>query len=236
MNRNFLRVFIAVIAIVVPIILLANGIYGSFIFTFSIPFLWQTTYLNKSPVSLGFRKKSLGISIISGTISGIVLGIAGGLAFKLFGLTGRCLINSQSLGFSLGSMQIEFSLAKELGYRLLTNSSSLGGLAVYFLFSLLLIGLGEEMFWRGFIQRKVANKVKTPVAISITAVLFGLLHSYIFVVVTVSQGIALIILIGVAGTIWGYLYEKTNNIWSVAASHGIAALIIWKYFFFAGVI
>jgi len=235
MNRNFFRIFIAVIAIVVPVILLANGIYGSFIFTFSIPFLWQITYLNKSPFSLGFRKKSLSISIISGIISGIVLGVAGGLTFKLFGLTGRSLMNSQSLNFSLGSMQIEFSLAKELGYRLLTNSNSIGGLAVYFLFSLLLIGLGEEMFWRGFIQRKVANKVKTPLAISITAVLFGLLHSYIFVVVAVSQGIVLIILIGVAGAIWGYLYEKTNNIWSAAVSHGIAALIIWKYFFFAGV-
>ena len=235
MNRNFFRIFIAVIAVTVPVILLANGIFGSFLFTFSIPFLWQITYLNKSLFSLGFRKKSLGVSIIAGIISGVVIGVAGGLAFKFFGLTGRCLVNSQSLGFSLGSIEVEFSLAKELGYRLLTNSSSLGGLAVYFLFSLLLIGLGEEMFWRGFIQRKVANKVKTPVAISITAVLFGLAHSYIFVVVALSQGIALIILIGVTGAIWGYLYEKTNNIWSVAISHGIAALIIWKYFFFAGV-
>ena len=234
--RSFSRFCTAFMSIFIPFLLLTNGIYGSFIFCFSVPFIWQFVYLGKPVSSLGLRKKFLGVSVVWGIVSGSILGLLGGKALQLFGLTSYSLVNTQNIQFGIGAFKIKFSLAGELGYQLLIMSNSLKGLLLYFLFSVLVIGLGEEIFWRGFIQRKIANRVTKPAAIWVTAVLFALIHSYVFIIVPVNKGIILLVPIGIAGVIWGYLYEKTDNIWSVAISHGIAAVIIWKYYFFTPLI
>ncbi|MBL7198310.1 MAG: CPBP family intramembrane metalloprotease [Candidatus Omnitrophica bacterium] len=226
------RFCVALVSIFMPFILLNRDIYGSFIFSFSIPFIWQIVYLGKSVSSLGLRRKSLGVSIVVGIISGYVLGLLAGRALQLFGLTSYPLVNTHNIQFGIGAFKIKFSLARELGYQLLVISNSLKGLLLYFLFSIVVIGLGEEIFWRGFVQRKIANRVKKSTAIWMTAILFALIHSYIFIIVPVNKGIILLMFLGIAGAIWGYLYEKIDNIWSVAISHGIAAAIIWKYYFF----
>ncbi|MBU1134694.1 MAG: CPBP family intramembrane metalloprotease [Candidatus Omnitrophica bacterium] len=212
--------------------MLVKGIYGSFIFTFSIPFIWQIVYLGKPVSSLGLRKKSLGLAIVSGVVSGVILGLLGGKALQVSGLVSHSLVNSQNIEFGIGAFKIEFSLAKELGYQLLTMSNSFKGLILYFLFSIVVIGLGEEIFWRGFIQRKIANRVTKTAAIATTAILFALIHSYIFIVLPINRGIIFLVFIGSAGAIWGYLYERIDNIWSVAISHGISSAIFWKYYFF----
>lgn len=231
-SRYLFRICAAFASILVPFILLIKGIYGSFIFSFSIPLLWQVVYLDKSPSFLGLRKKSLATSIILGVVSGAILALLGGKALQLLGLTGHSLINAHNIQFGIGTFKIKFSLARELGYQLLIMSNSFKGLILYLLFSILVIGLGEEIFWRGFIQRKIAHRVTKSATIWITAVLFALIHSYVFIIVPISKGLILLALIGIVGVIWGYLYEKTDNIWSAAISHGIVAAIIWKYYFF----
>ena len=229
--KNLPRLIIALMSIAIPCILLIKGIYGSFIFSFSIPILWQVVYLNKPFSSLGIRTKSLFTSIGLGIISGVLLGLLGGKTLQLFGLTNYAIDSTQKMGFGIGALKIEFSLAKELGYQLLAMSGSLKGLLLYVLFSVLVIGLGEELLWRGFIQRKIANRVTKSASIWMTAALFSLIHFYIFIIIPIMQSIALLGLIGVAGIAWGYLYEKTDSIWGVAISHGIAAAITWKHFF-----
>jgi len=229
--KRLSRLIIAIISIAIPCFLLIKGIYGSFIFSFSIPILWQVVYLNKPFSSLGVRTKSLFIFIGSGVLSGLILGLLGGKILQLFGLTNYAIDSTQKMGFGIGVLKVEFSLAKELGYQLLVMSGSLKGLLLYILFSILAIGLGEELLWRGFIQRKIANRVTISVSIWITAVLFSVSHFYLFIILPIMQSIVLLGLIGVAGIAWGYLYEKTDSIWGVTVSHGIAAAIVWKYFF-----
>lgn len=226
------RFFIALASIFIPLILLIKGIYGSFLFSFSIPLIWQVVYLKKPVSSLGLRTRSLGVSIISGVISGCIIGLLAGKALQFLGLTGYSHINADNMQFGIGVFKVKFSIARELGYQILTASRSFKGLILYFLFSILVIGLGEEIFWRGFIQRKIAKWTTRSSAIWMTAIIFALFHSYIFMLIPVNKGIIFLVFIGIGGAIWGYLYEKIGNIWSVAISHGIVAAIIWKYYFF----
>ena len=50
-----LRLGVSLLAIILPLILLIKGIYSSFLYTFSIPLIWQVSFLGKPFTSLGFR-------------------------------------------------------------------------------------------------------------------------------------------------------------------------------------
>ena len=232
-NRLY-RFCVASAAIVAPLMLLIRGFFGSFIFSFSVPLIWQVAYLGKSVASLGLTRKSLGVSILTGIASGCCLGLLAGAALQVFGLTGFSPADMHNMQLVIAGFKFKLPLVRELGRQLLANSNSVKGLLLYLAFAIGVIGLGEEIFWRGFIQRKIANRVKKQAAIYLKAVLFALVHSYIFIIVPAQKGIIFLALIAVAGVIWGYVYERLDNIWSVALSHGIVAFMVWKYYFFAG--
>ncbi|MDP2923704.1 MAG: CPBP family intramembrane metalloprotease [Candidatus Omnitrophota bacterium] len=227
-----LRLCISVIVIVIPIAFLSKEIYGSFIFTFSIPIIWQIGFLGKSIDSLGLRINFLKSSILAGVVSGCLFGFLGGSLLKYLGITGHFYSNAHKLQFSIGDFNMAFLLQKELGYRLLNMSNSAVGICIYFLFCIFIIGLGEEIFWRGFIQKKLSGYFSPNKAIWFTAILFSLMHFYVFTILPVKTGISFLLLITLVGWIWGYLFTRFDNIWSSAISHGIVAFIIWKYYFF----
>jgi len=232
MRGVFLLLFTSLILIGVPVALLSAGIYGSFLFTFSIPLFWQIVIRKESIKSLGIKKTHIKSSIITGIITGCLFGFLGGRLLQLLGLTGYSFVQTDSIQLAIGKFKIEFPLMKELGYQLLTRSRDFKGLVVYLIFSIFIIGLGEEIFWRGFVQRKISSRIKKPLGILITSLLFALAHFYILAMLPINIGIILLILMGVAGAVWGYLFEKTGNVWGVALSHGIVAFTIWRYYFF----
>lgn len=219
--------------IILPAILLIKGIYGSFVFTFSIPLIWQVSLLGKPFSSLGLRGDSIKSSIILGLVSGCILGFVGGNLLKFIGVTGFVYSNMHKLQLSIGAFNIAFPLQNELGYRLLIASNSLAGISFYLIFCFFLIGLGEEIFWRGFIQNKISDHFSVNLSIWITAILFALIHFYIFTILPIKLGIFFLFLIAVSGVVWGYLFKYFNSIWSSVISHGITAFIIWKYYFFS---
>jgi len=232
-NPNIiLRLCISFLAIILPLIMLIKGIYGSFIFAFSIPLIWQVGFLGKPLSSLGLKTNSIRSSIIIGLISGCIIGFIGGYFLNLFGVGGYVFNSMDKLQLSIGTCNITFPLQKELGYRLLTTSNSLPGIALYLLFNLFLIGLGEEIFWRGFIQKKISGYLSANLSIWITATLFASIHFYIFTIVPIKPGIIFLFLVAISGVIWGYLFKHFNNVWASAISHGVTAFIIWKYYFF----
>ncbi len=116
---------------------------------------------------------------------------------------------------------------------MLTTSNSTIGLLIYLMFSIFVIGLGEEFFWRGFIQTKISDRLPVNVAIWLTAISFAFIHCYIFTILPIKAGIIFLALIFIAGLIWGYLFKYFNNVWSSAISHGVVAFVIWKYYFFS---
>ena len=228
MKNQTLRVLVSVAAIAAPILFLFKDIYGSFLFTFSIPLVWQFGILGRPISSLGVRPDKVKASIMIGVTTGCLLGFAGGIILKSLGITGYIYNSLHKLQFS----NISFPLQKEVGYRLLTMSYNPAGLCLYLIFSLFIIGFGEELFWRGFIQQKISGYVSKDISVWITAVLFSSIHFYIFIILPVKTGMIFLLLIGFAGIVWGYLLKYFGNIWPAAISHGIAAFIIWKYYFF----
>lgn len=227
-----LRICISFLAILAPFLLLSKGIFGSFLFTFSVPLIWQVGFRGKSIGSLGLRRDPLWSSVIAGLTSGVILGLLGGNLLKLLGITGYIFTSAHALRLSIGAFPVAFSLQNELGYRLLNMSDTPAGIVIYLLFSIFVIGLGEELFWRGFVLKKILNRMPRHTAIWITAVLFAAIHCYIFTILPFAAGVIFLGLIAIAGACWGYLFIVFNNLWPAAISHGIAAFIIWKYYFF----
>ena len=230
---NSKRLYISFAAIIIPILLLSRGIYGSFIFTFSIPILWQIGLFGKSVESLGIRVGSIKSTLFAGVASGCLLGYLGGTLLKSLGITGYIYNNTDNLQFSIGVFNIFFPLQKEIGYRLLSISNSPVGVCAYLIFCIFVIGLGEEIFWRGFIQKKISGYLPANMSIWVTAFLFSMIHFYIFTILPIKTGISFLVLIAFAGGMWGYLFKYFGNIWSAAISHGITTFVIWKYYFFA---
>ncbi len=86
---------------------------------------------------------------------------------------------------------------------------------------LLITSLGEEIFWRGYIQRALTNKFKN--GIIFTSIIYSLIH-------IPTQNFPLIFAALVAGLYWGFLYEKTGSLWLVISSHFIWTELIFVLF------
>jgi membrane protease YdiL (CAAX protease family) len=86
------------------------------------------------------------------------------------------------------------------------------------LVSAVLPGVGEELFFRGFIQTRLRQRWKPWTAIVVTSVLFGLLHGD-----PVHSPMAFFM-----GLVLGWLVERTGSLWvsmfAHAANNGLATL------------
>ncbi|RLF37076.1 MAG: CPBP family intramembrane metalloprotease [Thermoplasmata archaeon] len=79
---------------------------------------------------------------------------------------------------------------------------------------------GEEVFFRGFLLRKIQEKLSGLAAILITAILFGLAH--------LSYGTWYQVLMPTfIGLVFGYIVIKTNNLYSSITSHITLNLVMF---------
>ena len=122
--------------------------------------------------------------------------------------------------------------AKSASMYVLKQSSSAKGLIYYFLYMIFFVGLGEELFWRGFVQNNLLARFPKSKAILITTSAFTLIHVYLFMLVPFWIGIVFLLMIALASLLWGYMFYYFKNIWCVGLSHGIVSLIIWRFYFF----
>ena len=86
------------------------------------------------------------------------------------------------------------------------------------------IGPGEEIFWRGYVQRTLAGRPGSQgLVLSVAA--YGLVH----------LGSGSVTLIGAAlvcGLFWGCLYQRFKSIWLNVISHvlwDIAVFLVWPF-------
>jgi uncharacterized protein len=79
---------------------------------------------------------------------------------------------------------------------------------------------GEELFWRGFIQKKLMNYFKPAVSIAAAALLYATVHIY-------SGSFLLILAALVSGLIWGTLYYWKKSMPLAIVSHIIFDLMIF---------
>ena len=97
-----------------------------------------------------------------------------------------------------------------------------------FFFNLLLIailpGIGEELIFRGIVQKHIGGWIKNPIAaIWISAFIFSAIHMQF-------EGFLPRI---VLGAVLGYLYYWTNNLWVPIITHafnnGIQVVLIYAF-------
>ena len=93
----------------------------------------------------------------------------------------------------------------------------------FLLLQFFLVALPEEVFFRGYLQKEFGNDYK---AIILVSVLFAIAH--LVVVCAVSRGINVCTqnaLTFFPSLVMGYLYMKTNTIWSSVVFHFLANVV-----------
>jgi uncharacterized protein len=91
----------------------------------------------------------------------------------------------------------------------------------------LLIGPGEEVFWRGFLQRRWQARFGADRGFLLATGLYAAVH--------IGSGNAMLVLAAaVCGLFWGYLYRRTGSLLLVAVSHTVWDLAVFVLFPFGG--
>jgi membrane protease YdiL (CAAX protease family) len=84
----------------------------------------------------------------------------------------------------------------------------------------LVIGPGEEIVWRGFLQENLGRRLGRGAGFALTALAYALVH--------ISNGnVMLVLAAGVCGVFWGLLYSAFKSIAVNAVSHALWALTIF---------
>lgn len=76
------------------------------------------------------------------------------------------------------------------------------------------IGFGEEVFWRGLIQKQLGLRIKKSYALLLATFFYTLVH-------VPTQNPVLILAAAVCGLFWGGIYWKTGSMVPVLISHMI---------------
>lgn len=80
---------------------------------------------------------------------------------------------------------------------------------------LFLIGPAEEFFWRGFVQKRMSEKMCANAALVVTTLVYGLVHIWSFNFMLVMAAL-------VAGGVWGLIYRiKPSLLPALIISHAL---------------
>lgn len=89
----------------------------------------------------------------------------------------------------------------------------------------LIIGPGEEIFWRAYLQRRWQARFGRWPGFLGAAALYALIH--------VASGNAMLVLAAaICGLFWGFLYMRTGSVLIVAVSHtawDLAVFVLWPF-------
>ncbi len=95
------------------------------------------------------------------------------------------------------------------------------------LLMIFIIGPGEELFWRGYLQRHWQTRFGKTRGFVFAAVLYSLVH-------VASGNIMLVLSAGVCGLFWGFLYLRYRSILMICVSHTLWDLMIFVFFTLGG--
>jgi membrane protease YdiL (CAAX protease family) len=144
------------------------------------------------------RQKKIGIGLLSAIILFGVFFI-GNFVFRYL------------FGFAAGQI--------DQVYQLKTQASS----ARIFLLMALIIGPGEELFWRGFIQKQLSGASRKYFGFAVTVVLYTMVH-------IASGNVMLILAALVCGLAWGGLYLRYRSITLNVVSHTVWDIAVFLVF------
>jgi len=100
------------------------------------------------------------------------------------------------------------------------SNRSNGNLIWIGLLLLFVIGPGEEIYWRGFIQNTLSKKMGETKGYVISVLLYAGVH-------IITGNVMLVIAALVCGIYWGWLYKREKSLLPVIISHAIWDLTIF---------
>ncbi len=174
--------------------------------------------IDQENISSHFTGKNL-------SASGILLVIFMTFSFMLF----NSIVIEWNMNFQFPEFLREFeSWARAMEDRLLeltgamSSYANIGEMLVAMLVIGILPAIGEELIFRGLLQKKLMSAMNAPhVAIWLTAIIFGVFHLQFF-------GVLPRILLG---ALFGYIYYYSGNIWYPIVAHfinnGLAVLVMY---------
>lgn len=222
------KVFAIIALCAVMVLPLSLKLFSGHVFFFLIPFAWVILLKNQRISALGISSKNAILSITIGIFSGIILGFLAITIFRIMALPKIRLSAVPTYDIVERGFCVISPLLNTASRYLLAKSTSADGVINYFLYNLFMVGLGEEIFWRGFIQKYILRSFSALRAIAITTVLFTIIHLYVLTLVPFRAGIIFLLMIAASGAIWGYLSFRLGNVWVSAISHGITAFVVWR--------
>jgi len=85
------------------------------------------------------------------------------------------------------------------------------------------IGPAEEIFWRGFIQEKLAHRLGPLNGYLIAASIYGAVHLWAFSFMLFAAAL-------VCGLFWGFIYMRYRSLWPGIISHALWDVFIFVLF------
>lgn len=131
--------------------------------------------------------------------------ISGAILFGIF-FTGDFFINTFNLPFASEISKLYSQLSPSILW--------------HYIVLLLVIIPGEEIFWRGFIQKRIQRASNMNTAVIISSILYASAHFY-------SGSIILPFAALVSGIFWGYLFAWKKSLPLVIVSHLIFDLFLF---------
>ena len=137
----------------------------------------------------------------------VIIGIVSAIALYIFFYIGN---EISQLLFNFSKNQVaEVYRTKEQAGKIFI------GLALLFW-----IGPAEEIFWRGFAQKRLADKVGDYKALIITSLVYASVHIW-------SGNIMLLITALICGLFWGWMFLKYKSLVPALISHAIWDVLIF---------
>ena len=95
--------------------------------------------------------------------------------------------------------------------------------------TILLVGITEEIVFRGFLLRKLMDSFRFWIANTITALLFVSIHFPIWFYKNLFEFpdiLSSLVTVFLLGIIFGIVYKKSNSLWSVIIIHSLYNLLV----------
>jgi membrane protease YdiL (CAAX protease family) len=124
------------------------------------------------------------------------------------------------VGDYISSLIFDFSKTQVAGIYSLKDKGNSLIIGVLLLF---LIGPAEEIFWRGFIQKRLGDKYGEWIAFFATTLIYALAHIWAFNFMLIMAAL-------VCGGFWGLLYKWNKNLLTLVISHAVWDVAVFILF------
>jgi membrane protease YdiL (CAAX protease family) len=155
---------------------------------------WEYPYLLQKDFSKGFLKKTA-IGLLSAFLLYIIFFAGNYLSRKWFNFAGSGIENVYKFKGDASGIRIA-------------------------LLMILVIGPGEEIFWRGYLQRKISLKTGKWAGLLLALVLYTGVHVF-------TGNIMLIMAALICGFFWGWIYLKYNSMLINVISHTVWDIVVF---------